>query len=169
MQPQLVDKKSRPAFVATVETTLIFRRLAKMAPGEVVTYDELSALIGQDVRGVRGYITSAMNRARNEYRLVFENVSEVGFKCLDDEGKALKVQKRNSRISSITRRGFQELSTVDYDKLNPTARNIHDREMMRLGVQRLFSSNRSMEKIEQAAQQTQRSLSVQDTLKLFVK
>lgn len=74
-----MEKRSVPALRA--ETEILCNRIAKLEPGELLTYAEMSKLIAQDVQGVaRGVLTSARNKAANDFDVVTVTVIKEGIR-----------------------------------------------------------------------------------------
>lgn len=80
------DTTKRATFELAPETRVIAGRLGRLQPGETVSYDELTQLIGRDVTGsARHILESARKRAEREQGIALGCVRSEGIKRLEDE------------------------------------------------------------------------------------
>ena len=98
----------------SIESTLLIDRLKTLEVDEVVTWDELSNLIGRDVRKEAYHnLGTARNRLLRDERMVFECVRKVGVKRLSDDGIVVSAESGLQRIKRASRRSFRKLSCAD--------------------------------------------------------
>lgn len=77
----MADTKQSPIPTISAETEILCNRLAKLAPGESVSYDELSKIIRQNVRGVAAHtLASARRKARHDHGVVLVTIRTQGVK-----------------------------------------------------------------------------------------
>lgn len=113
------EKKKQHAIPEiTVDTELLHKELRKAEIGEVVTYEKLSAVIGRDVRTCRHLLYSARRKATREEGFLFEAVTDVGLKRLDNVGIIGTGKDKIKRIRGLARRGLRNLSLVQESRLS---------------------------------------------------
>jgi hypothetical protein len=148
------------------DTLILESRLRETSPGDVVTYDELSTLLGRDVREFcRGCLDTARNTLQAE-SIFFDTIPNEGFKRLDHDEACQAAKDYTTRILRTSRRGLRHLSNVPYDKLQPETQREHLVLATQLGAVNLFASGKSAKKIEGAVSGSQ-PLAIGETLKLF--
>ena len=98
-------------------------RLCKMQIGEVITYDQISEVIGRNIRkdGKRGIAYQAMNQLLSEQRFVFGTIRNVGFKRLNADETVESTKDGMTRIRKISRKQVKRLSAVDYGSISTNA------------------------------------------------
>ena len=68
-----------------LDTNRIIQRFLDAEVGEVITYGELSSLVGYDIQSKRSALTQAQNRLLNHHGMVFSCVRSVGMKRITAE------------------------------------------------------------------------------------
>jgi len=160
------EKKS--IFEISPDTQLLIARLEKMQKGECVQYDELSKIIGRNVQMNRSSLLSA-RRILQRQGMVFDAVSGVGIKRLDDIGIVKASQGHVFRAYQAARRGAQKLSCVDYDTLNNEDKITHNTSASILGAIALVAKPSNTKKLLKAVQEARETLPTAKTLELFSK
>ncbi len=105
----------------SIEMSLIRGRLEKATVGELITYGELSELIGRDIQRHRYFLMSARRSLLNEvppHRLVFSAVESVGVLRLSDAEIVGSSQHHNKSIRRRAPKGIKELMAVDIETLS---------------------------------------------------
>lgn len=150
----------------SVDTQLLERRMLAANVGDVIPYDELSAVIGRDVQtDARGNLTSARNRVLRSSQMVFEPVTNVGLKRLDDHGIVSLGSSYAGRIRNLARRGRRKLAAVlNFDALPNTLKVEHNTRYAQLSAIGHFASEKSTKKIEGAVTDTAASLPLRHCL-----
>ncbi len=151
---------------AARETDLIYQRLSKTSEGDVVTYSELSAMIGRDITTCRGYLATARRQVLREHGMVFAPVTGVGVRhCNDIEKVGLgmdlerQARRRNNKAIKTT------IAVKDYDALPPEVKDQHQRTLIRARMIQMFTKK---SRINEIAQQTEQS-AIGPTNKALVK
>lgn len=138
----------------SVDTQVILARLKAAKVGDVITYTEISELIGRDVRnGARHLLRAARNWAKREYRIVFGVVTGKGIQRLDDAGKVRAGAGEMSRIRRASRRAAQTLGTVEeFSELPNDMKIRHNMALSVFGIVQQATStkvqNRIAEKVD---------------------
>jgi hypothetical protein len=166
-----MDKNERTIPQLSVDTQLIYDRLCKANPGEVLTYTELSSLIDRDVQGVgRGVLNSARNMALRQNRFVFECIRNEGIKRLDDSAIVESGTDTIQRIRRAARKGALKLSSVkDFNGMNNGEKIRHNALISTLGVISHFSREVNIKRIETKVEEAQDKIPLQRTLDIFKK
>jgi hypothetical protein len=96
------DKQTIPA--RSWQSVKIYNRIVQMEPGELLSFDDLSELIGKDVRAVRWLLQSARNRALRHDGIVTSAVHGTGIRRVTGEGKVNEAGERLKRLRRGARR-----------------------------------------------------------------
>lgn len=148
------------------DTLIVERRLRETKPGDLVTYEELSTLLGRDVREFcLGCVSTARNSLQAE-SIFFDTVANEGYMRLDNEQACKVAVHYVAGIKRKARRGMRHLSHVKYDQLSPEAQREHLTMSTQLGAVELFASGKAAKKIEGAVSGST-PLAIGETLKLF--
>lgn len=123
--------------------------LVKAAVGDVVTYEQVSAEIGYDVRETPHLLYSA-REALCEAGVVFDVVPGVGVKRVADAGALGMAEGYNVRIHGAARRATRVLRTVDSEALTPGERIRLRLAQIRAGIAQQFATRRMAHKMERA-------------------
>ncbi len=102
--PNLIDIPPRPKKTIaerSYETDAIYRQIIKLNIDEIVTYKQLSGIIGRDIRQARNYLATARRIAQRDNGIVCSVVRNVGIKRLRD---VAIVESANASIRSIRRK-----------------------------------------------------------------
>lgn len=143
---------TKPTFEASIEATLLAERLGKAEIGEIVKYDDLSKIIGQDVRNphVRSRLQTALKHVLKDHRFVFAAVSNVGYKRLGDADLAKIGEASTHKIARETKRATAKMACVDLSKLTPQETSRWNAQASLLAMYSEFSKPRVVKAIEQA-------------------
>lgn len=160
----------RPRFKSSIETRELYDRLSKLAVGEMVTYEELSKLLG--VKSVRASAAAALNYARHmaqrDHRIVTDAVWGVGIKRLSDSEAVAASSGTFSRIRRTAKRGIDRTTAVEFDTLSNEDKIRHNAAVSGLGVLRYLSKPKEIKKLEAAVNASQTGqLPIGRTLELF--
>lgn len=103
----------------SVDARTLMERLSRVDVGDLVTYDELSALIGRNVtQDARHLLRSARARLEKEEHVVFAPVIAVGVRRLDDVGVVATGEQALSHVRRTSHRAARRQSFVDLGKLD---------------------------------------------------
>jgi hypothetical protein len=148
------------------DTLIVENRLRKTEPGDVVTYDELSTLLGRDVRlHCRSNMMTARHTLVGE-SIFFDCVPNEGYRRLTTNEAAFASDNHRERIASTARRGLRHLRHVPFDDLTDEAKKKHLTMSAQFGAIQLFGSTKATKKIEAAVKSTS-PMAIGETLKLF--
>ena len=140
--------KNSPRFKSSVDTDSLVRVMKEIKMGETITYSEMSNVIGRNVLARRWTITSAINKLRNEYGIVFEVISKVGYKRLDSIGIVQTGSLAIKKIRSAAKVGMKKLSCVDFQSLDVQKQVEHNAKYTVLALVQESTTKKSISKIE---------------------
>lgn len=155
---------------ASIDMRLVFDRLKTSKPDEVISYEDLSSIIGTDTRRGRGYsvVSSARRKALNQLGMVFEAISGTGIKRLSDRQIS---RVGDGVIRSIRRRakiGTKKLACVgDFSALPNEDKIAHNASLSMLGAVAQAMTTKTLDRIEAAVKEASKELPVAKTLALF--
>lgn len=150
------------------DARILLGRLRTLAVGDVVTYRELSDLIGRDVQGpARGTLDTARKAAEREYGMALGTVMKQGIKRLAASELSSIGDSAFGRIGRTARtaakRMFRAASTLEVAPPDAAAIAARASGLAAIG---LMAKPSSLQKIEQAAQNG-KELPTATTLRLF--
>lgn len=155
----------------TIESQIVLDRLLKAEQGEIVTYAELSELIGVNAQeeGYR-YVAAARRKALNDRSAVFEAVSGLGIKRLHGEEVVDHASSTIVRMRRAAQRGMKKLTSLSEDEYAnlPNEHKIkHNTVASMLGALTVFTSKPAALRVEAAVSRAHASLPLQRTLEAF--
>jgi hypothetical protein len=151
-----------------METRMLRDRLAKSNIGDVITYSELSDLIGQQVQDrSRGHLNSAVKSLLTERQMVFGTIRTVGLKRLSDGEIVAVGDEILPRIRRMAKRATQKLLAVaDFNSLTNDQKVRHNAVVSSLATVSFFSKEARVKEIEKQVGSSQ-PLPVGKVLGLF--
>lgn len=157
-------------FTPSVEMNLIFKRLTEAAIDETITYDELTKLIGINVRtGGYRYVKAAREKALREKQMVFEVVSKVGIRRLSASDVVDHVEGYSSRIRKASRKAFVKLTSINdqYKTLSREKQLRHNLLASVHGAIAHMTTEKTLKRVEAGLKDSSEALPVQKTLEAF--
>ena len=154
----------------SVDSDILYKELLKVPIGEVVTYEQLSARIGRDVRtDARGNLTTARRAALTIDRALFSCVHRVGLKRLDDMGKLDAGESQLQRVRKASQNGRRMLSSVlEFDALPNEQKVRHNATASVLGAIHAFSKPSALAKVAGRVKElSDGTLPVAKTIEMF--
>jgi hypothetical protein len=151
----------------SADTLVIEHRLRTTESGDIVTYDELSKLLGRDVKL---HCRSGLRTARNAlvYEAIhFATIPGEGFKRLTADESVSSSQSHINRARAASRKGLKQLQHVKADELSGQMKQTHLAKVSQLGMLHLFSTASAAKKIEAKVQDSNQQIPIGETLKLF--
>lgn len=167
---QNIKPQSQRKFTVSLETRLLYERLRKLKVGEVVTYGELTGIIGQDVQAAgRGALRSARHIAQRDHQIVLDAINNVGLKRLSDRETVASAGQTLNKVRRTAQRGIDRLAAVsDFDALQDEEKAQHNASMSALAVVKLMAKPKSVTRIAAAVNTSNTGqLPVARTLELF--
>lgn len=152
-----------------VDARILLGRLKTAKKGEVITYEELSGMIGRDVQGNARHILRAARRWAAKERVIFSAVTGEGVKRLDDEGKVRLGICSLDRIRRASRRAARTLTSIDdFESLSNESRIRHNMALSVFGVIQQATSRKLQDKISEKVNADENGqLAIKKSLELF--
>jgi hypothetical protein len=114
-----VIKAQFPSTVYEAEKTRLYDLLRSVEPQQTVTYEQMTSVCGQDVRGkYRGILYAVLKRLEHEQASSFEVVRGVGYVCLTNDGIVGSSTSKVYRLRRAGRRIKKQLAVAEYTKLS---------------------------------------------------
>lgn len=152
----------------SIERRLLEQRLSEMREDEEITYDELSKLIGKDIRnGAKHFLADARQWACDHHDVVTRCIPNVGIKRLKDADIVGAGLERAKHVRKSAGRGIRELSAVrEFDKLTNQQKITHNAVTMSLALARFSAKPTTTRKLESKINPQMRELPVGRILEL---
>lgn len=158
-----------PRFQTSLDVKLLSERLRAAKVNDLIGYDELTAILKQDVRSQRGRPKLASARRILEREgMIFECVTNQGVKRLDDEGIVKTGAAAVKRVHRASRRATRRLGCANFDRLSRDSQTKHNVNMSILSFLGTATSETSQKRIEAKVQKTSRALASNDLLEAFL-
>jgi len=116
------SKVVRIILALSIESAALTSRLRECKPGDIVTYAELSLLLGKNAREHRGPLQAARHRLERDERMIFEVIRLVGVKCLSAPEAAASMASHVRRVRKAARKGVRKAQAIDILQVPPEAR-----------------------------------------------
>ena len=152
--------------LSSVSETLVVE-LRKVQPGEIVTYSQLIAAVGKDIRGEhRGYLQTARNILLREDSAVFSAVSGYGLKRLEDHEIPKIGVSAIRQINRKATRSLKQLSCVrNYNNLEKDEKVTFNATTSLLGMLRESSKSKKLQQIAGEVEKRDERMAARETLK----
>lgn len=153
--------------VKSADTKIIEHRFRNTSFGDVVTYDELSKLLGRDVREhCYGNIRTALRSLMKE-SIFLDCIAGEGYKRLNEAESVAALDHYRVKARRAVRRGIVHLQHIAADKLSEQDKLKYFAMGTQLQTMELFSSSKATSRIETAVNKTSQQMAIGETLKLF--
>jgi hypothetical protein len=150
------------------DTKIIESVLAEAEVGQTITYQELSAAIGRDVRQFAyPSLISARRCLQNTKRMVFGVEANVGLIRLNDSGIVESTEHDRKIIQRRAKRTIDKLRCAEFDKLTGEEKRRHVTASAQMGAVAMFASKNATKKIAGKVNGSSDALPIGETLKLF--
>jgi hypothetical protein len=160
--------KQRPVGLISIDTKVLFDRLTKLEIGEVASYEELSSLVGNDVRnGSRWALQSARRKSLHENGAVFGAIPKIGIKRLTNDETADTGHHYRGKVRRAAQRGARIQATVDLTKLSNAKRTESLIHLSYFGIVAHVSKEKQIRRLESAVEKADGPLPLEKTLKAF--
>ncbi len=157
-------------FEVSSDTRFLSHAFEQAKPGEVVTFEALSAAIGRDVRKFAvSALHSALRIQVNEGR-VFEAIKNQGYQRLTD-ADIIRTQaaKGLSKIGRIAKRTTRKVLNVDYEALSKADQTQHNTQISMLGAVGHLSKPKALNLLQGKVADKGAQLAIGETLGLMTK
>jgi hypothetical protein len=152
-----------------LDTNRIIQSFLDAEVGEVITYDELSDLVGYDIQKKRGALSQAQTRLLNHHGIVFSCMRNVGMKRITAEENVHSTDAYLTSIRNKSYKKMKELGCVDnFDELSTKNQHKHNTAMSVFGLLNSVSQRRAFKKIESKIVKAGDVLPPLKTMELFL-
>lgn len=130
------------------DVQLIKEQLYEIQEGEIITFSALSALVGKDLQGEAYHLLHRAMLEMESDGYVFQNIRNVGYQRLTDEGRAMCDRTiRSIRNKSI--RGIrQKTANINFAALGRAAQVTHNVHVTMLSMTKNLTTRKAMKRIE---------------------
>ena len=157
----------QPIKPTSPDTQLIIDFLAKAEKEQIITYQQISAVIGFDIKD-KYYLLATARKNLAKENILFISIRGIGIKRASDHDKVVQGCSRGRRSRNQLRKGVQELASIEnYQSLSREDQVRHNLSLGVYGNLLQFTSAENMKKIEQAVRQENKPLDFTKTLELF--
>lgn len=155
----------------SLDSQMLYDRLAEAKPGETISYAELTDLIGRDVQTeAYGCLATARRKARNHNRKVFGTLAKVGLKCLEDAEIVDSGYRSLTTVKRRARDGLKKLICLqDYNGLADHMKVKHNAVAAILMVANRMTTPKKVAALETVVSEKMQKLTFTQTLEFFGK
>jgi alkylated DNA nucleotide flippase Atl1 len=144
----------QPDFQLSADSAAIVKAIEEMPVGGVITYAQLSAVIGRDIRHFRGSLESARKSVQRDKGMVFDVIRKEGIKRLADNEIIDLSDKAREHSRRHAKRIAKKLICVNYESLSKDKQVKHNAALSMFGTLSELSSTASMKRLEAQIQAT---------------
>lgn len=106
--------KLRPG-EASIDAKTIHRAISTLKPNDLITYEQVSDVVGRDIRKSKGALYTAIRMARDSEGIAFETITNVGIRRMTDSEIVAEFSVKPFRkISSIVRKSSKKRIVPTY-------------------------------------------------------
>lgn len=150
----------------SIDTQLIINRLTETKEGDVVSYEELSQLVGRDVRTIAKGCTRTARKRLLKSQIHFDCIVNVGFKRCNDKEKVHCGGAYIGKARRACRRGIQVTASVmNYDAMSKEDQVQHNMQLSIFQTLRSLSTSQKQKAVSERVEQGHQRLSLAGTLK----
>ena len=158
-------------FKISIDSHLLYDRIIQAIPGDTISYEELSGIIGRDVQtDAYNSLFTARNKARSVNRKAFGVIPNVGLKCLEDDEIVGAGHKALEKVRGRARNGFKTLICLkDYAGLPEPLKIKHNATATLLMMVNRVTKPKAITAIEGIIAEKMEKLTFTQTLEFFEK
>jgi len=131
-----------------VDARVLLARFKSAKVGDVITYDEMSEMIGRNVQKEARHILEAARRWAKKDRIIFGTVTSKGVQRLDDAGKVRAGSGMMDKIRRTSRRAAQTLAAVEnFGELPNEMKIQHNMALSIFGIVQQATSRKVQDRI----------------------
>lgn len=159
----------RPAiFEMSPDTRLLRQHLRTAKIGDVLTYADLSKVLGKPVDSSHPSLRSAINSVLKHDNFVFAAIRKIGIERLSDERIVSASDGDIDAIRRKAKRGARKLTSIaDYAAMTSNKQLAHTARLSVLTMVAYSTTDAGLKKVEQASQGRKTELPLQETLRAF--
>ena len=146
-----------------IEVRKMFEKLDETLVGDVVTYKELSEIIGKDVTKHRHMLDKARAFAL-ERQKVFGVVRGVGLRRLTDIETVQTGQRTMHSVRGAVHRGMNRITKVDFNELPKDVKQQHNVYYSVFGAISALTHKKKLDKVHERVAKAETSLKLKELL-----
>lgn len=162
-----MNQLNRPIFLASDETKKVQARLESVDIDDIVTWEELSNIVGGNIQKTRGCLFTARKNLLNEKQMVFASIRGVGLKRIANADIVKNETMTARKIRKQARNSLKRLSIVDPNNLKGTEKTDYLVASATIGAISLCTSEKFSNISSQRAI-SNGSIASKEALKLFL-
>lgn len=162
-----VDPEKKTMFEMSIDTRMLYDRLKVVDVGEIVTFRQMSELLGRPVEGATSNLQSALHRLEGE-RLAFANIKGVGYQRMDDVAVVNTAESAREGIRRKAKRAIKRLVCVrEFDSLPNELKIKHNAALSGFGAIASIMSPGRVKALEEQVAKAGQQLPLAKTLESF--
>lgn len=158
---------TKPRFEMGVDAQLLVERMRKVKPGEIITYGEITQVIKRDPQKDRGAIVTARRAIQRTDQIVFECVTNVGYKRISGLEIVESAASATQAIGRTAKRAARKLACAEYEQMDISGKIRFNATASMLGALNQFAKPSSMKLLEKRVEEAAGKLPTAETLRLF--
>lgn len=160
-----MEKKT--LFEMSIDTRMLYDRLKKAAIGDVVSFTQMTELLGRSVDGACGNVQSALHRLEGE-GIAFANVRGTGYQRMNDVEVVNSAEHAREGIRRKAKRAVRRLTCVqEFDRLPNEMKVKHNAALSGFGAIASIMSPGRVKSLEEAVARVGAQLPLAKTLEAF--
>jgi len=164
----ITSESKRHIGQVTWDTKALADRLAKAKTGELITYEELSGLIGRNVQAIaRSNMESARDIVMRDGQIVFGVVRNIGLKRLNAAETVQTGQDSVDHIRRTSKRALRRITSLEYEALPNEMKIKHNMYASAFGVLAHMMGAPQMRRLEGRVEAAHDRLPLMKTLEAF--
>lgn len=134
------------------EWEILYNAVVGFEPGDVITYDEITEMLGRDFQSSRSPWYRVQEVMLREHDLAFESVRRVGYRAAEPLNQYMLAQRHTRRARRSLTRGKDHVTHFDRAAVTPEAARVFDELAQKLAgleqeTQRLARKQARTEKV----------------------
>lgn len=126
--------------------------LGELQPGQLLTYEYLTAVIGRSAQRHRYLLEAACNRLLKQNRKAFGAVFGVGIKRLTDTEAIEQCASAMTRVRRIARKAVSKAASVDFAALSDEDKRRHNGYISQMAAIAYTADSRHLNRLTEACQ-----------------
>lgn len=156
-------------FVKSNDTAIMENMIRESAEGSIITYDQLTAAIGRDVRKFSSGCLYSARRILERDGVHTACVAGEGIKRLTPAESVDKARSQVTRSRRAARRGRSTVETTDFARLTPEQKQSAVAIVAQSTAIEMFGAKKAEKRLTDAASDSTGAIPLGKTLELFTK
>ena len=152
----------------SIESQLLIDYLSKVSTKRLVTYGQLSKLVGFEVSGGTSQLQTAKRNLIRDYDMVFDVVRGKGVVLMTDKEVIDSTPRDFEKVRRTLNRSKKKIAVVNYDKLTHSYKQRWNVMATNLATLYHFTKKKTLTQITERVKEADDKLSLSNTLKYFI-